>query len=351
MAGKDDAEEATFDPTPQKLRKLREEGQVPRSQELVDAITLLAVLGYLVAMSDLYLDAFARLFTDLPVFEPLPLVDRIGASVGMLTHTVLVLVVPPAAIAMFAAIVGTMIDTGGFLFSLKALAPNFARFNPAEGFKKIFKARSAITLVQATVKIAVFSACIVLIVRAHVNDALWAPTCGIDCVMGVGASALMRIMLVGALLLVVFAAVDVVIARWSFIRDNRMTLTEMKREMKESYGDPHVRGERDAERKRIAQMAGLVGPNAANLWIVGPDGAFGIAYKPEESGVPIVAVKAAGAAVSGALEQARARGVEIMTDEALFAALREGSARVGQPIPRATYGAVAQALVRAGFSG
>lgn len=350
MAGKDDAEEATFDPTPQRLRQLREQGQVPRSQELVDAITLLAVLGYVIAMGDLYYDAFARLFTDLPVFDPLPFADRLGATVGILSYTVLVLVVPPMAIAIFAAIVGTMLDTGGFLFSLQGLTPNFAKFNPVEGLKNIFKLRSFVTLLQATIKIAVFCACIVVIVRGYVNDALWSPTCGLDCVSAVGGAALLRILLVGCFLLIVFAAIDVAIARWMFTRDNRMTLTEVKREMKENFGDPHVRGERQAERKRVAQMAGLVGPNNANLWIVGADGVVGITYKPEESGVPIVAAKAAGDAAARVLAQAREKGVAVAQDEGLFAALRE-KGKVAQPIPRETYGTIAQALVRAGFSG
>jgi type III secretion protein U len=135
-----------------------------------------------------------------------------------------------------------------------------------------------------------------------------------------------------------------------FTRDNRMTLTERKREMKESYGDPHVQSERRAERKRLAETAGLTGPNAANLWITGPTGAVGITYKPERSGVPIVAVKADAATAREFLAAAAANGKAIMENPDLFAALaKEGKA--GQPIPRSTFTPVAQALVKAGFTG
>ncbi|GGK45451.1 EscU/YscU/HrcU family type III secretion system export apparatus switch protein [Salinarimonas ramus] len=152
------------------------------------------------------------------------------------------------------------------------------------------------------------------------------------------------------MLLVLFAAIDYAIQRWLFIRDNRMTLTEVKREMRENYGDPHVRGERRAERKRIAQSAGLVGPNSANFWIEGPDGAIGIAYKPELSGVPVVAAKATGENARTFLATARENGIAITQAPDVFPILVE-KGKVGDAIPRDTFQRIAQLLVRAGFSG
>lgn len=351
MAGKsDDAEEATFDPTPQRLRKLREEGQVPRSQEVVDAITLLAVLAYIVAMRDVYVESFSIALRDLPIFAPLPFEERVAQTIGILAELTIRLVVPPMLIAIAAAIAGTMVDVGGFLVSLKALTPNFTRFNPIEGLKTIFSLRSLVELIKATIKIAVFFACVVLVLRGYVNDMLWAPTCGLACLMEVATAAIVWVLAIGCVLLVLFAAVDYAVQRWLFTRDNRMTLTELKREMKENFGDPHVRGERRAERKRLSQSAGLTGPNAANFWIVGPDGAIGLTYRPERSGVPIVAAKAAGEAARAFLAKARETGIAVGENPAVFAVLaKEG--RVGDAIPRPTFEAVAQMLVRAGFSG
>lgn len=351
MAGKnDDAEEATFDPTPQRLRKLREEGQVPRSQEVVDAITLLAVLAYIVAMRDLYVESFSIVLRDLPIFAPLPFEERVAQTIGILADLTIRLVVPPMLIAIVAAIAGTMLDVGGFLVSLKSLTPNFTRFNPIEGLKTIFSLRSLVELIKATIKIAVFFACVFLVLRGYVNDMLWAPTCGLACLMEVAGVTIVWILVIGCVLLILFAAVDYAVQRWLFTRDNRMTLTEVKREMKENFGDPHVRGERRAERKRLAQSAGLTGPNAANFWVAGPDGAIGLAYKPEQSGVPVVAAKAAGEAARALLAKAREAGIAVGENPAVFAALaREG--RVGEAIPRQTFESVAQMLVRAGFSG
>lgn len=350
MANKDDSEEANFEPTPQKLKQLRDKGQIPRSQELTGAFTLLCVLGYVIVTHQSLIDSFALALAENPVFSPAPFEERMIRSVRMMGIIAAQLVLPVIGVAIFAAIAAALLDIGGFMFSMQALTPDFKKFNPVEGFKNMFKLRSLVDLIKSAVKIVVFFACLTLIVRAFVNDAFWAPTCGIGCIFEVGQTVIFYIILISAFLLVLFAAVDYLISRALFTRDNKMTLTEMKREMKEAFGDPHVRGQRDQIRKEMSETAGLVGPNAVNLWIAGEDGAVGIAYRPERSGVPVLAAKAIGESAATFRARAMESGVAIAEDPALFAALLNGG-RVGQPIPRDTFNDVAHTLVRAGFSG
>jgi type III secretion protein U len=350
MAGKDDSEEATLEPSQQKLRQLRDKGQIPRSPELTGAIPLLCVLFYVIATHQMMIDSFAIAFRDAPFFGTAPFEERAVQTGRMMLRLTAQLALPVIGIAIFSAIAATLLDVGGFIFSFQSLTPNFAKFNPVEGMSNIFKVKSLIDLVKSLVKMVIFFVCLDLIVRRFINDTLWAPTCGMQCILDVGATVVLYIIIVSTFLLILFAAIDFVITRWLFKRNNMMTLTEMKREMKESFGDPHVRGERDQIRKEMAETAGLVGPNAANLWIAGPDGMIGIAYKPEESGVPIVAAKGVGENFALFRERARENGVTIAENPALFAALLK-SAKIGQPIPRETFTDVAQALVRAGFSG
>ncbi|TVR08121.1 MAG: EscU/YscU/HrcU family type III secretion system export apparatus switch protein [Salinarimonadaceae bacterium] len=350
MAKNDDSEEANFEPTPQKLRQLRDQGQIPRSQEFTGAFTLICVMGYVVVTHQWTIDALTLALAENPVFTSEPFEVRMMQSLRLMGVLSAQIVLPIIAIAIFSAIVAALLDIGGFMFSTQALAPNFNKFNPVEGFKNMFKLRSLIDLIKSAVKIVVFFACLTLIIRAFLNDAFWAPTCGVGCIFQVGQTVLLYIILVSAFLLVIFAAFDFVISRALFTRDNKMTLTEMKREMKEAFGDPHVRGQRDQIRKEMAETAGMVGPNAANLWIAGPEGMVGIAYKPEQSGVPIFAAKGLGENAAAMRARAAENGVAIAENPALFdALLREG--RVGQPIPRDTFNDVAQALVQAGFSG
>lgn len=350
MSGKDDSEEATLEPTPQKLKQLRDKGQIPRSQEVTGAVTLITVLFYVLATYDSMIDSFAIAFVDNPVFNGTPFDERLHEATRMMVRLTLELALPVMGIAIVGALVATMLDVGGFLFSMESLTPNFAKFNPAEGIKNIFALKSLIDLLKSTAKIIIFFVCIYFILRGFLGDVIWSPTCGMGCIFDVGGTIILYIILISTFLILIFAAIDFVIARILFKRDNMMTQTEMKREMKESFGDPHVRGERNRIRKEMADTAGLVGPKAANLWIAGPNGMIGIAYKPEQSGVPMLAAKALADNETQAREVAHENGIAIESNPELFKLLiTEG--KIGQPIPRESFTEVAQALVRAGFSG
>ncbi len=350
MSGKDDSEEATLEPSSQKLKQLRDQGQVPRSQEVTGAVTLIAVLFYVLATYQSTIDSLAIAFVDNPAFLAAPFEERVYQGARMSVRLLFELALPVMAIAILSALIATMLDVGGFLFSLQVLTPNFAKFNPMEGLKNIFKVKSLIDLFKSAVKIVIFFICLVVILRSYINDVVWAPTCGMGCIFDVGSTIIFYIILISTFLVVLFAAIDFVISRVLFIRDNKMTQTEMKREMKEAFGDPHVRGERNRIRREMADTAGLVGPKAANLWIAGPGGMIGIAYKPEQSGVPMIATKALADNEARAREVARENGAAIENNPELFKVLITGG-KIGQPIPRESFTEVAQALVRAGFSG
>lgn len=350
MSGKDDSEEATLEPTPQKLKQLRDKGQIPRSQEVTGAVTLITVLFYVLATYDSMIDSFAIAFIDNPAFNAAPFDERLHEAARMTIRLTLELALPVMGIAIVGALVATMLDVGGFLFSMEPLTPNFAKFNPAEGIKNIFKLKSLIDLLKSTAKIIIFFICIYVILRGFIGDVIWSPTCGMGCIFDVGGTIILYIILISTFLVILFAAIDFIVSRVLFKRDNMMTQTEMKREMKESFGDPHVRGERNRIRKEMSDTAGLVGPKAANLWIAGPNGMIGIAYKPEQSGVPMLAAKALADNETRAREVAHENGIAIENNPELFKILITDG-KIGQPIPRESFTEVAQALVRAGFSG
>jgi type III secretory pathway component EscU len=110
-----------------------------------------------------------------------------------------------------------------------------------------------------------------------------------------------------------------------------------------------VNAHRKQERKKLAESAGMTGPNAANLFVVGKGVIVGIAYKPDVSGIPFVAAKGEGKTVREYLARAREKKVFVL-DNAELAALLMAKSQAGQPIPKESFGGVANALVQAGFS-
>jgi type III secretion protein U len=350
MAKKDDAEEATFDPSQKRLTQLRRDGQVPRSQEFTGAVTLIALLLYLLVSYPSILDLFRIAFRDMPIYDPLPFWERVTQSARLVTDITMRLILPVIGIAVLSSLLASILDTKGFVFTLKPLTPNVAKFNPMEGLGNLFTLKNFLELIKSLIKIAILFIVIYFLMKRYLNDIFWAPTCGLNCVIFVLLKLTGWIVAIGVALLIIAAAVDLLVSRWLFTRDNRMTLTEMKRENKEDQGSPEIRGARNQERRRLAQSAGLTGPQTANLFLLSPNGVVGITYKPDISGVPIVALKGRDAQVPDFLDIARQRGVGIIENIELTDTLL-GLGRVGEPIPRDTFTAVARALVQAGFRG
>lgn len=346
----DSSEEKIYDPSNKKLMKLRREGQLPRSQDFTSGFSLVALIGYfLVAREQIYA-RLQLLMGNTPFTQPENFHERLVIAADLTVGLGLQIIGPFILVAFAAAIISAMIDLGGFLFTGAQLQPNFSRFNPAEGIKQIFSLRSLLELIKGLIKLSILVVVSYLIVRSHINDAFWAPTCGLPCVLGVGGVMALKIIVFGALLLLVGAIVDFAIQRILFIQQHRMTLTEMKQERKEDSGDPHVAAQRRRIRNEMAQTAGLVGINHAAVIYLGKDVLAAVSYKPDLAGVPFVAAKGDGEKAKDLLERAKANNTPIINDPVIAEAImKEG--RVGDIIPKDLFSPVARNLISLGLIG
>lgn len=344
----DSAEEKVFDPSRKKLNKLRQEGQVPRSPDFTNAVTLIVLLAYLIMMGGEIYGRLKLMMGNIPISHPIDFHERVVIALHMAGGLTVQILLPFIAVVFVSTLLATMIDTGGFLLSLSSLTPDFAKFNPANGIKQIFSKRSLIELIKALIKLVVLIWVSWLIIKKHMNDIFWAPTCGLPCVLGVGGTIAAQIIAFGVLLLFVGAAIDFALQRYLFTQDQRMTLTEMKQEQKENNGDPHVNAQRRRLRNEIAQTAGLVGINQANVIFRAPGVLAAIAYKPELAGVPIVAAKGRGAKADEMLKKAQENNAHIIDDAEIALALM-ADGQVGDVIPKALFSPIARILLRLGL--
>lgn len=342
MAESESGEEKAIDPTDRKLRKAREEGQVAHAQDFVAGLTLVAVLAYLIIAGPGILDRLAIVMRD-AAFPPGPdFATRAKFAVDLAFWTTVQIVGPILGVAIVAVLVTSLFDLQGFVFSLSPLTPNFTKFNPVQGIQNIFSLKSLIDLIRGLIKAIILFVATYIIVRQHLNDAMWAPTCGLPCLGEVAVVMTLKIIVVGMILLLVAAAIDLPVSRWLFKRDQMMTLTEFKKEQKEDNGDPDINAQRKRIRQEANQSAGLVGINKAALVVVSREVLIALTYKPEILGVPIIAAKGTGTMASSLLATARERNLPIIDDPDLTELLKPG--KLGEPIPRETYGPVARIL-------
>jgi len=328
--------EKAFDPTPARLARAKREGDLPSSQSLsvigalaASSLVLFATVGWLAAAAQ---TAF---------------VDAARGASSPLAYATLgfgALLVPCGAAA--GSTLTTYLQAGRFTFRFPSLA--FAKLNPAEGIKKMFSKDAAVGGAKAlTVALAV--ACAIV---PGVWDAFAAGGGGgVPAQLAALATASLARSVIASLAVAGgFAILDVILERAKWKKRLRMSFDEIKREHKQSEGDPMMRGRRRAAHRAL--IRGSIGRLKEAAFVVANPThvAIALAYRPPEIPVPQVLLRGID---EGALEikrRARALGVPIVENVALARALL-ATTETGDFIPSDTYGAVASivaGLVREG---
>ena len=131
----------TEQPTPKRLREAREKGDVPKSQDLAPALTVLALVIYFMAMGE---DIFFQL-QDMgnAVFSTvdMPYEQALGIALTGVGKASLNIVAPIVALVMAAALVGVLAQVG-VLIALKAAMPKLDNISPSSGSKRCFPSRT-----------------------------------------------------------------------------------------------------------------------------------------------------------------------------------------------------------------
>ena len=149
-----DRQDKTEQPTPRRLEKAREEGQVPQSQEVLSAITLIVLFGGTALLGPWFVNwcqdrLRAGLNADTSVMENS---QAFMAFANALVIEVLGVITPFILIIIFAGVGGSMIVTGPH-YSFKALAWKLDRLSPAKGLKQLFSSESLVKLGLSILKL------------------------------------------------------------------------------------------------------------------------------------------------------------------------------------------------------
>lgn len=344
MADENDSER-TEPASPRRLEQAREDGQVARSQEL-NTFALLATVGisiwtlggqFLSGLTDLMRAGLTLSAGDAFQAEQMArLLGRHGAS-GFMT------IAPVLAVAFLAALIAPLL-LNGWLFTLKPLQPNFSRLDPLSGFGRMFSAHGVVELAKALAKVLVVGGVAALVMWTSL-DALLSLSQEATFSAAVHAARLVGwtlILMVGGMALIV--AIDVPYQLWSHHRKLRMSRAELKREARESEGDPQIKArirslQREAARKRM--MAAVP---KADVVITNPTHyAVALSYKENSMRAPRVVAKGQDLTALRIRELARQHRIPIVEAPPLARALYRHT-DLEDEIPETLYTAVAEVL-------
>ncbi len=345
MAG--DGEEKNLAPSDRRLAKLRQDGQVPRSQDFEKTLALIAALGYFIFSWREILTDLQASFLTFDVTMPQGFVAEMGRAFTAQLQLLQNIMIPAVSIIMGAHILAIILDAKGLPLNFKAVTFNIGKLNPVQGVKQLFSVKNLFELIKGFTVIIVICSINYFLFRWYINDLLWSPSCGEGCVTTVMLWLYGYSIGASLIVLVIVAMIDIPLSRILFKRDNKMSVSEMKREQKEDSGSPEIRSARRQMAEQIAQTSGYVGLSKANIVLAFGDRAVALVFVQGETAAPIIAARTFDQAAEY-IKEAALRKMPIVEEPELVLKLLEGGAP-GNYIPMPTFNDVARVLIQTGL--
>ncbi|HRE16849.1 MAG TPA: flagellar type III secretion system protein FlhB, partial [Rhodocyclaceae bacterium] len=285
--------ERTEKATGRRIQQARQQGQVPHSRELGTFIVLAAaaasiwVMGGWLGQRAMWMTGKALSIDAQSAREPARMLPRL-AEAGW---DALFAVAPLLAVLLLAAIISPFL-INGWAFSLKG--PDITRMSPIAGIGRMFSWNSLLELGKAVLKILVVGGVGVLIIRSEYDEirALLAQPLLPAIVSGLDLLVWSFLLLVATLLIIV--AVDVPFQIFMYYHRLRMTKDEVKQEMKEMEGDPHVKGRIRSLQMQAARRRMMSAVPQADIIVTNPTHfSVALSYKTG-MGAPKVVAKGMG---------------------------------------------------------
>lgn len=331
--------------TAQRLKKARDDGQVPRSKDLGN----LAVLGggalVLVGLAPL---GFEKLRTALQsqlrfdhqsLQKPEMALERLvdGFTQGLMLYL-------PLGLMVLAIVLLTTFASGSWALSTKPIVPDLGHLNPLKGIGKLFSKQQLFDTAKLAAITAVIGVVAWQFIASHVE--LFGTLVMQPLESGLGQLGNWLMLGVGLLLLVValVAIVDFPAQKFLHAQRMRMSHQEVKQEHKEAEGDPHVKSQRRARQRELAQRNSVGAVPKADLVVMNPTHyAVAIRYDDATMNAPRVIAKGADLLALKIRDVAQASKVPVLQSPMLARALY-AHAEIDDEIPSALYTAVAQVL-------
>lgn len=343
----DSSEEKSQPATDKKLREARKKGQVSKSQDLVSGMVILfctLCISIMVPRAQAQITALLDLIA-LIYIEPFHSVwPRV---LGTAEQLLINLTLPIVAVTVGTVILTNIITMRGVVFSVEPIKPDIKRINPAEGFKRIFSMRSFVEFLKGVVKVVLLGLAFYVVGRMALQALMESSRCGAGCIESTFYLVLNPLVFTVLSAFLLVGAADVLMQRWLFGRDMKMTRSEQKRERKDSDGDPMIKQERQRQRREMQALATKLGVNRASL-MVGSAGGWvvGIRYVRGETPVPVVVCRAEFEEAAQMLAQATGLGIAHSLDTSVAKEIARRTVS-GDPVPDNTFQAVADILVAA----
>ncbi|OQX15855.1 MAG: type III secretion system protein [Thiothrix lacustris] len=340
----DSSQEKTEQPSSRKLEKAREKGQVARSNDVPSALIMLFTVVYFMVAWNWIVDQFKEMFDIVPRLYVMPFAQAVEVGFKTMLESALYgIALPFAMLTVVAGILGNIVQFG-FVFSFESVIPNLEKISLSSGFKRIFSAKQFVTTLLSLLKTVIIGAILLMVLRTGLSELLHAiKQCNVECQQAVIEDLTSQLMLYILPMLLFMAVMDFLFQSQQFIKDQRMTKEEVKKEMKDIFGDPHVRAARQGIRRELSEQDIKKRIGTARLVILDMGVAVALQYEAGKTPLPIIVAIGKNNMSRKMAEIATLENVPVVSDPGLVQdLLSEG--KLDQYIPEKTIDRVANLL-------
>ncbi len=337
--------EKTEEATPHRLEEARSKGDVPQSRDFTSFLVLLGL-----AISTYFFSRFIlnqtidviRRFLDLKEFS----VDTPKEFLSMFSVVIkdILYLVSPIFASAFIFAVGGCVSQFGFLVTGDKIMPKFDKLNPLNGFKRIFSRDTLMEFIRSCLKIFVILGMLYLLLKGDFEKISQLGAAPIGFIFQYFIGLIAKIVFAILIFMAVLGIGDLAYQRWSYAERMKMSMEEIKEEMKQREGDPKIKSrirqmQRERARSRMMEevpKADVVVTNPTHV-------AVALKYKRGLMRAPIVVAKGAGLIALRIKEVAAVAQIPILERRELARYLYR-NVEINEVIPDSLYTAVAEVL-------
>ncbi|WP_064601623.1 flagellar biosynthesis protein FlhB [Photobacterium sp. J15] len=339
------SQDKTEQPSQQKLRKAREEGNLPRSKELVTALmtvgAALLLTGFAGSMAEMF-----KVVTNLNMALPKEAAFETEYMFKHLSESLIAMVKaigPMLGMLMFITVLANLLR-GGWNMSVKSAQPKFSKLNPISGIKRMFSTKSLAELVKSILKVTLISGTLYWLLNSHLTQIVTLQRLPLPEAILQTIDLLWLGLFSFGLALLLIAVLEMPYAGWEYTKQLKMTKQEVKEEHKNNEGKPEVKAKIRQLQRQMSQRQMMKSVPQADVVITNPTHyAVALKYDLDKAGAPFVIAKAVDQAALQMQQIARQHNRPVVEIPPLTRAVYY-STNEWQEIPAPLYVAVAHVL-------
>lgn len=341
----DDQDQKSEAPTPRRLQRAREEGQVGYSGELVSGIVLLLAVLYFWTTGQalwLALEQIMRhrlLSFDTAIAYPQTLMELAASSAEWLIFPLAMLLLPMFLVALVSGGLQTQ-----FNFTTKPLELKWDRISPINGWQRIFSMRAVVRGITAIIKTVLIGVIAWSMFESRLPATLVSGFGTLDQSLQLATEIFIAVSLAVAAAMLLVGIADFGFQKWKHLQDLRMSIKDLRDEHREDEGDPMIAARMKRLRQELVKKSLAREVPRATVVVTNPTHfAVALRYDKSESPAPMVIAKGADFMAKRIIEIAKEHGIPVVERKPV-ARFLYFNVNVGKEIPFDLYMAVAEIL-------